>query len=184
VPLREELDSYAPQLYRFACALVSGRPGPCPDAASLVRSALAPVLRRAFTFWLKRDHLRMRLYAAVIQKNRDDARQGQRGAIGRRPPHNFHVATQNGGANASMIAQAPDRLAAALLDLKLDEREALLLVVLEAFSYAQVAHILKVPQDILAVRLARARAALGQALPCENEARSAKSRPSYLRVVK
>jgi len=182
--LAEEFDAYAPQLYRFACALVSGRPGPCSDAAGLVRAALASVLGRSFTFWLKGDHLRIRLYAALIQKYRGKAGQGQRGPIGCRPPHNFHVATQNGGANASMIAQAPDRLAAALLDLKLDEREALLLVVLGGFSYAQAARILKVPQSILAGRLARARAALDQTLPCENEARCAKSRPSYLRLVK
>ncbi len=170
MPLAEELDSYAPQLYRFACALVSGRPGPCSDAAGLVRAALASVLGRSFTFWLKGDHLRIRLYAALIQMNREGRGQVNRGAIGRRRPNNFHGATRNGGANASLLAQAPDRLAAALLDLKLDEREALLLVVLGGFSYAQAARILKVPQSILAGRLARARAALGQTLPCENEA--------------
>ncbi len=184
MPLAEDLDSYALQLYRFACALISGRPGPCPEAASLVRAAIAPVHGRSFALWLKGDNLRLSLYAALIQKNRGEAGQGQRGAIGRRPPHNVRIAAPNGGANISMIAQAPDRLAAALLDLKLDEREALLLVALEGFTYAQAARILKVPQDILAGRLARARAALGRTLPCDNAVRPATSRPSYLRVVK
>lgn len=188
MPLAEDLDSYALQLYRFACALISGRPGPCPEAASLVRAAMAPVLGRSLTVRLKGDNLRLSLYAALIQKNHGEAGQGQRGAIGRRLPHNVqhnvHVAAPNGGANTSMIAQAPDRLAAALLDLKLDEREALLLVALEGFTYAQAARILKVPQDILAGRLARARAALGRTLPCDNAVRPARSQPSYLRVVK
>ncbi len=184
MPLAEDLDSYALQLYRFACALISGRPGPCPEAASLVRAAMAPVLGRSLTVRLKGDNVRLSLYAALIQKNHGEAGQGQRGAIGRRLPHNVHVAAPNGGANTSMIAQAPDRLAAALLDLKLDEREALLLVALEGFTYAQAARILKVPQDILAGRLARARAALGRTLPCDNAGRPARSRQSYLRMVK
>ena len=182
--LREELDSGAPQLYRFACALVSGRPGPCCQAANLVRATLASVFGRACASWLNGDGLRVRLYSALIQMNREWVGQGRRGAIGRGPPHSLQIAAQNGGANASMIAPAADKLASALLDLKLEEREALLLVVLEGFSYAQAARILKVPQSILAARLARARAALGQTLPAEYEARSAKPRPSYLRLVK
>jgi RNA polymerase sigma-70 factor (ECF subfamily) len=182
--LREELGLCAPQLYRFACALVSGRAGPCLHAASLVRAALASVSGRTSALWLTKDHLHMRLYSALIERNRDWRVSGRKGSGGREASHNFHMAGQDGGAKAPVLAPAQDKLAAALLDLKLEEREALLLVALEGFSYARAARILKVPQSVLAGRLVRARAALGQTLPMENYVRSAKPRPAYLRLVK
>ena len=70
-----------------------------------------------------------------------------------------------------------------LLALALEEREALLLVVLEGFSYAQAARILKISRTVLIMRLAWARAALSEIAP-ETPSRPAKTRPSYLHVVK
>jgi RNA polymerase sigma-70 factor, ECF subfamily len=184
VALRDEWDLCAPQLYRFACALVSGRSGPCSHAASLVRAALASVLDRSSALWLSSDRLHTRLYSALIERNRDWLGSGRIGAAGREPSRNFNIAVRDGGAKAPVIAPAQDRLAAALLELKLEEREALLLVVLEGFSCARAARILKIPQSVFAARLARARAALGRCLPIENYVRLAKPRPSYLRLVK
>jgi RNA polymerase sigma-70 factor (ECF subfamily) len=184
VGLREELGLCAPQLYRFACALVSGRAGPCSHAASLVRAALGSVNGRTSALWLTKDQLNMRLYSALIERNRDWLVSGRKGSGGREASRNVHIAARDGGAKAPVLAPAQDKLAAALLDLKLEEREALLLVALEGFSYARAARILKVPQSVLAGRLVRARAALGQTLPMENYVRSAKPRPAYLRLVK
>jgi RNA polymerase sigma-70 factor (ECF subfamily) len=184
VVLRDEWDWCAPQLYRFACALVLGRSGPCLHAASLVRASLASVLGRSSSRWLTKDRFRRRLYSELIERNRDAVGSGRKDAAGREPSHKFHIAARDGGAKAPVIAPAQDRLAAALLDLKLEEREALLLVALEGFGYARAARILKIPQGVFAGRLTRARAALGLSLPMENYACSAKLRPSYLRLVK
>jgi RNA polymerase sigma-70 factor (ECF subfamily) len=60
----------------------------------------------------------------------------------------------------------------------------LLLIVLEGFSYAQAARILKISRTVLVMRLARARAALSEIPAPKTPACPAKARPSYLRVVK
>jgi len=68
--------------------------------------------------------------------------------------------------------------------LKLEEREALLLVVLEGLSYAQAARVLKDFSAHFACRLSRARAALGDILSIETPPNKAKLRPAHLRLVK
>ena len=74
----------------------------------------------------------------------------------------------------------------ALDALPLEEREALLLVVLEGFNYAQAADVLSVPRAALAARIARARQLLSEhldaALPIE--ARNRVRHPEYLRLIK
>ena len=102
-----------------------------------------------------------------------------------------HIEKENfsaGGPRAAGTLPVPasprNNFAAALLALPLEEREALLLVVLEGFSFAQAARILKISRTALVMRLARARAALNEIAAPETPSRPVKTRPSYLRVVK
>ena len=62
--------------------------------------------------------------------------------------------------------------------LPLDQREAVLLVVLENFSYEDAASIIGVPRSSLLARLVRARAALA------SQGEDAAQRPPHLRLVK
>jgi RNA polymerase sigma-70 factor (ECF subfamily) len=68
------------------------------------------------------------------------------------------------------------------LVLALEEREAFLLVALEGFNYLQAARILKISRGVLVARLARVRA--GQTGALDLAVRPARTRPSYLRLVK
>ena len=62
--------------------------------------------------------------------------------------------------------------------LPLDQREVLLLVVLEQLTYDEAATILSLPRSSIVARLARARAALAMA------GEEPGARPAYLRLVK
>jgi RNA polymerase sigma-70 factor, ECF subfamily len=77
-----------------------------------------------------------------------------------------------------------EEFAGLLSALSLEEREALLLVVVEGFNYLQAARILKISRGVLIARLARARAKLGQRGVPQPPMQPARTRPSYLRVVK
>jgi len=185
VTLRDDIDLCAPQLYRFACALVSGHPGPCAQATDLVRAVLSSPIEGSMTLRrLTGDNLRIRLYSVLIERHRRQLKSGSVCTKAHVAIDNFHLAEQNIGGNASVIASPQDNCADALLDLGLEEREALLLVALEGFNYAQAARILKISPSVLVGRLARARAALSPIAPEENFARPVKPHPPYLRLIK
>jgi RNA polymerase sigma-70 factor (ECF subfamily) len=184
VALRDDLELCSAQLYRFACALVCGHPGPCAQVADLVRATLSAALEGSPASRLTGDNLRIRLYAVLIEWHRDGRAVGSIGAKARVEIDNFHIAKRSIGGNASVIASSQDNFSAALLDLGLDEREALLLVALEGFDYGQAARILKISRSALVGRLARARAALSETVPVESSGRPVKARPTYLRLVK
>jgi RNA polymerase sigma-70 factor, ECF subfamily len=97
---------------------------------------------------------------------------------------NFSAGVPRAAGNLPVPASPRDKFADALLALALEEREALLLVVLEGLSYAQAARILKISRTVLVMRLAFARAALSETPAAKTPSRPAKARPSYLRVVK
>ncbi len=179
---RDDLDLYAPELYRFACALVSGHKGPCPQAANLVRAVLSSPLESGLR--LRGDKLRVRLFSVLVDGHRRQLKLGRAGIAAHVEIDNLHISSQNIGVTASVIASPQNNFAASLLDLGLDEREALLLVALAGFTYPQSARILKISRSALIDRLARARGALSLTAPADNFARSIKPRPSYLRVVK
>ena len=182
--LRDELDLCAPQLYRFACALVAGQAGDCAQAGDLVRTTLSSSLRAPIASRLTGDNLRIRLYSTLIEWHRYGLRRGGAGIKPRAELDRLQFAKRNIGGSATIKASSRDNFAAALLDLGLEEREALLLVSMEGFTYAQASRILKISPSVLVGRLARARTALSEIVGLESLARSAKTRPSYLRLIK
>lgn len=136
-PAPDILERLAPSLRRFARALAGGRIGTA-QADALASQALETSRRLG---GLTEADLRLSLYASVIQFNR---RRCVASCGEAEPPRRVLR-----GGMAQDVARLP-----------LDEREALLLVVLEQFSYAQAAGILGLPRSSLVARLARARATL------------------------
>ena len=163
-----------PRLRRYARALVSGGSGACEVSDSLVHATLMRAIgARAIG---SAADLPIRLFATVTQLHRDLA-----------PAERSEVAAGFGRRRATSGAPTPapvDRLAAALLRLPLEEREALLLMTLEGFDHAIAARILRISRPVLFERLTRARTALDQALgaPAPVQAPAA-SRVPYLRLV-
>jgi RNA polymerase sigma-70 factor (ECF subfamily) len=184
VTLGDKFDSCAPQLYRFACALVAGQAGSCGQAADLVHAVLSSPLQGSIARRLAGDSLRIRLYSVLIEWHRRGLKRGSMGYKVQSELGCCQITKWNVGGNASVKSSRQDDFAAALLDIGLEEREALLLVALEGFSYAQAAQILKISRSVLVSRLARARTALGEIGCLEHLAQPAKPRPSYLRLVK
>lgn len=163
-----------PRLRRYARALVSGGSNPCEVSDTLVHATLMRAIgARAIGSAVD---LPVRLFATVTQLHRDLA-PAERSEIAagarRRPP--------TGGVPAPMPV---DRLAAALLHLSVEEREALLLTTLETFDHAVVARILRISRPVLFERLTRARTALGRSLGTQASAPTPTvSRVPYLRLV-
>ncbi len=181
--LRNELNSSAPRLRRYARALAAGHPGPSEIADDLVHAALLRALEICVPSHQRGD-LAIQLYSLVTEIHRDALRsanlrasavveKGNSYASGLRPTEKMHS-----------LCSPRDKLSGALAGLKIEEREALLLVALEGLSYAQAARVLKISRPILLARLARAREALGLVLAMETPPVRAKPRPSHLRLVK
>lgn len=170
--MRDEISVMTPRLRRYARALVSGSADACEVSDTLVQATLMRALA-ARAIGDPAD-LPVRLFATVTQLHRDLAQAGR------------SKMTLVGGSRPAACAAAPtpDRLAAALLQLPLEEREALLLVTLENFDHAVAARILRISRPVLFDRLTRARTVLGSALDAPAPVRSARStRVPYLRVV-
>lgn len=178
--LRDELHLLAPRLRRFSRALVAGCAGPNESADDLVQTALFRTLKAGTPGRLA--DLSLHLYGLITELHREALHNADICASAALE----HRGGQAGGARAADVPQqhSLDRLSRSLAGLKLEEREALLLVVLERFSYAQAARILKVSRPILISRLARARAGLGERLCATSPSPSTKSRQSHLRLVK
>lgn len=174
--MRDELSAMTPRLRRYARALVSGGAGTCDVSDTLVHATLMRALgARALG---GASELPIRLFATVTQLHRDllPAERSEIAAgVGRRP------AVGGAGAPAPV-----NRLAAALLQLSLEEREALLLVTLERFDHAVAARILRISRPVLFERLTRARTALGESLAASTAVSAvaeAATRKPYLRLV-
>jgi RNA polymerase sigma-70 factor (ECF subfamily) len=151
---RDRLQRMTPSLRRFARALVAGR-ARTTAADDLVQSALVGALHARDASDLA---LRTSLYASIVQLNR--VRQAE-------PSQSVPAKAARPG------------IVAAIERLPLDQREALLLVVLEGFSYDQAAAILGLPRSSLVARIVRARQSLSGALVEETTHRGA-----HLRIVK
>jgi RNA polymerase sigma-70 factor (ECF subfamily) len=143
-----------PRLRRYARALMSGHPGGSDGADDLVRATLT----RALGFRNHGTHadLMVRLYATLIQMNRDVIAGGSKAAAFAKPSFPVHAL----GAPAAPVAARPGKLATSLMNLALEEREALLLVALDNFDHAEAARILRISRAAFLNRLTRARLAL------------------------
>lgn len=178
---RHDLELYTPRLRRYARGLVAGQPAGAVLADDLVRATVATRSQIGLVArWLD---LEVALYALLTRIHRDAARTGSLGAW--RTIETGHFCA--GGVARPERTPGPalpvDTISAALRDLALEEREALLLVVVEGFSYARSARILKVSRRVLIARLSRARTALSRHLHTSARMRSGKPRPAHLRVV-
>ncbi|MGH6837834.1 MAG: sigma factor-like helix-turn-helix DNA-binding protein [Methylocella sp.] len=182
--LRDELNLCAPRLCRYARALVSGQPGPSEIADDLVRAVLLRTWEAGTALRLAGRDLHLHLYTLLTECHRDRLAAGRMGGKAHMEKENFSAGGPRAAGNLPVPASPRDKFAAALLALALEEREALLLVVLEGFSYAQAARVLKISRTVLIMRLASARAALSEITVAKTPSRPAKTRPSYLRVVK
>lgn len=177
--LRDDLNLCAPRLRRYARALVGGHPGPNEIADDLVQAILPRALKAGAASRLAGPDLHLHLYTLITEWHRE-----RLGVNAQMEKENFTAGGARAAQKPPLFPPPRDKFAEALLSLALDEREALLLVVLEGFSYAQAARILKISRTVLVARLARARAALGEIPAPEFASRPAKVLPSYLRLVK
>lgn len=192
VGLREDLNLLAPRLRRYARGLIAGHPGPNEVADAFVGS----VLRRALETGLSQaaPDASLLAYSILIDTHREHLRAAGLGAPSfGSPTHGSAALVKTGGSYATDLHPSDklasvfisnDNLSSALSTLKLEEREALLLVSLEGFTYAQAARILKISRPILIARLSRARERLPKNLQGRLPSRLVKSRPTHLRVVK
>jgi len=181
VTFRFDLDLYTLRLRRYARGLVVGQPAAAVLAEDLVRATFASRSQIGLVAsWLD---LEVGLYTLLTRIHRDAARTGSLGAWC--TLESGHSCA--GGASRLERTTGPasqiDMMSVALGEMALEEREALLLVVVEGFSYARSARILKVSRRVLIARLSRARTALSRLLHTSVPMRTGKPRPAHLRVV-
>jgi RNA polymerase sigma-70 factor (ECF subfamily) len=175
VTSREAIETLTPGLRRYARALTGLGNG----ADEIVQATLMRTLEEERRW--RDDELKMRVYATLTQLNR----QRQRAQAMRRQgeaPAGRSVAPVKTVSRREAISRALDVLAS-------EEREALLLVVLESFSYQEASEIIGAPKATLVARLMRARAALsavpgGDPRSRANQSIAAQRNAGHLRVVK
>jgi RNA polymerase sigma-70 factor, ECF subfamily len=162
---RTELERLAPELRRFARALVArDSDDPANDADALTRDTLARATRAERQGRARDPRVWLRATLMGLNRSRLKAR----------------------GSAAPMAGSAGPGVTDALGALPLDQREALLLVVLEGFSYAEAADALCVPRVAVGARVARARLALETLLDgaSPSDGRGKPRHPPHLRVIK
>jgi RNA polymerase sigma-70 factor (ECF subfamily) len=185
VALRDDLNSCAPRLRRYARALIAGHPAPNKIADDVVQAILLRTWEAGASFRLAGAELHLHLYMLLTEWHRERLAAGRVGAKVHMEKENFYAGGPRTAGKLPPSAPPPrGKFADALLALSLEEREALLLVALEGFTHLQAARILKISRTILVARLARARSALGEIPAAEFASRPVKVLPSYLRVVK
>jgi len=148
----DEVEAAVPALRRYARALTRD----VDRADDLVQDCLERALRKR-ALWRPTGPLRAWLFRMLLNLYRNEVR-GQR-------RRGEHVTLELLPLEPSTPAPQPGHIALAELgravgQLPLEQREALLLVVLEGASYAEAAEILDIPAGTLMSRLGRARAAL------------------------
>jgi RNA polymerase sigma-70 factor (ECF subfamily) len=181
VTVKDDLSLLTPRLRRYARALAQAAPGPSEIADELVHATLLRLLDAASSE--RKCDVTLAAFALLTQLHRDSLQERKFGAAGSarsaapsrsRTPHN-KPKLRCGGSKG---------LFEGLAGLRLDEREALLLVVVEQFTYTQVMHILDVTRANLMARLGRARARLSEALLTAPPFRAGARRAPHLRLVK
>jgi RNA polymerase sigma-70 factor (ECF subfamily) len=148
----DEIEAAIPALRRYARALTRD----ADRADDLVQDAIERAIRKR-ALWRPTGPLQAWLFRILLNIYRNDLR-GQR-------RRGDHVALDAAGSEPSTPAAQHGHLALSEVERALgrlpdEQREALLLVVVEGASYADAASILGIPAGTLMSRLGRARAAL------------------------
>ena len=176
---RQQLLAAIPRLRRYARSLVSDASG----ADDLAQTAL----ERALTHWHQFDQRRdILVWLVSITHNAhvDERRRAARMNLveptdGEASPH-AHL--DRGAADPGADVGLRLDLVAALSSLPVEQREALLLVGVEQFSYAECADALAIPLGTVMSRVSRGRAALRERLDGRSPA-SSTGAPTLRRVV-
>jgi RNA polymerase sigma-70 factor (ECF subfamily) len=148
----DEMEGCVPALRRYARALTRN----ADRADDLVQDCLERAIRKR-RLWAPTGPLQAWLFRILLNLYRNDIRSERR--------RGEHVPVESLLVEPSTPAAQPGRIALAEMaraidQLPDDQREALLLVVLEGVSYEEGATILGIPIGTLMSRLSRARAAL------------------------
>lgn len=148
----DEIEASVPALRRYARALTRD----IDRADDLVQDCLERAIRKR-GLWQPTGPLRAWLFRMLLNLYRNDLRGVRR--------RGTHMPLDEMVTEPSTPPSQPGRLALAEVSRALDrlpdeQRQALLLVVVEGTSYADAAEILGIPTGTLMSRLARARAAL------------------------
>lgn len=148
----DEIEAAVPALRRYARALTRD----ADRADDLVQDCLERAIRKR-SLWQPTGPLRAWLFRMLLNIYRNDLRSRRRRGdhlpIEDMPAEPAAPAPQPGHLALAEVSRALDRLSD-------DQREALLLVVVDGASYADAAGILGIPTGTLMSRLGRARAAL------------------------
>lgn len=148
----DEIEACIPALRRFARALTRDR----DHADDLVQDCIERALRKR-RLWRPSGRLRSWLMKILLNIHRNEIRSARRQAhlvpIEDLPVEPAEPAGQTGRIALAETARALARLPA-------EQREILLLVVLEGMSYAETARIVGIPEGTVMSRLSRARSNL------------------------
>ena len=152
----DEIETHVPALRRYARALTRD----VDRADDLVQDCLERAIRKQ-ALWQPTGSLKSWLFRILLNLYRNELRTNRR--------HGEHVAVDTLLVEPSIAPAQPGRVALAEMSraidtLNVEQREALLLVVLEGLSYAEAADSLSIPIGTLMSRLGRARAALRAAV--------------------
>jgi RNA polymerase sigma-70 factor (ECF subfamily) len=148
----DEIEGSVPALRRYARALTRD----ADRADDLVQDCLERAIRKR-SLWSPTGPLRSWLFKMLLNIYRNDLRKNRR--------RGYQVPLDDLVVEPAVPAPQPGRIALAEMaravdSLPVEQREALLLVVLEGASYSEAAGILGIPAGTLMSRLGRARAAL------------------------
>jgi RNA polymerase sigma-70 factor, ECF subfamily len=153
--LLDEIEGYVPALRRFARALTHD----ADLADDLVQDCLERAIRKR-ELWRPTGSLRAWLFRILLNVYRNDLRARRRIPAGL----SLDARLIEPSVPAPQYARlALAETARAMQALRSDQREALLLVVVEGMSYAEAAAVLDIPAGTLMSRVARGRAALRRA---------------------
>jgi RNA polymerase sigma-70 factor (ECF subfamily) len=150
---RQQLLGAVPRLRRYARSLVF------EDAQSddLVQSTL----ERALTHWQQFDQKRdMLVWLLSIAHNAHQDMRRKQARMQSMDPTQLQAAQDSLGGDAGVDVGLRMDLLAALARLSPEQREPLLLVCVEQFSYAEVAEVMHIPVGTVMSRVCRARATL------------------------
>lgn len=156
--MREQLAQYMPALRRYAHALT----GNGADAEDLFQDCLERALAHEKSW--RGSNLKAWLFTLMTNQHKNRLRSGR--AAPKTAP--LDEARQVAGPAPEPDPLEHDRLVRALGLISGDGRSVLLLVVLEGYTYAEVASILDIPIGTVMSRLSRARRNLGDILRGDN----------------